>query len=162
MKRRKSLTVTGCRSIQKPSTATWWTGCSSGKKSAEPIANVPSGTQDMFGCDMALLDRHGDLQALLVRDQVIVVVEACVELNPLHLAGEVAGLAQVLLADRGARVVADIAGLIGRVQHRDGCLDAALGNLIAIYVEGDRAALAKSAAVVIEFHAHLVLACWDG
>src|SRR3954471_6437170 len=102
----------------------------------------------MFGCDTALLDRHSDLQALLLGDQMIVIVEACIELNPLHLAGEVAGFAQVLLADRRPRVVADIAGLIGRVDHRHRALDAALGHLAPVYIQSYSAALPKAATVV--------------
>src|SRR3954451_15589378 len=41
------------------------------------------------GRDSYLLDRHGDPEALLGRDQVVVVVERGVELDPLDLAVEV-------------------------------------------------------------------------
>ena len=56
------------------------------------------------------------------------------------------------------RCRADVAGLVGRVAHRDGPLDAALADRLAVDVEGDVAALGQAAAVVLELHAHLVRA----
>src|SRR5436190_18281349 len=109
-----------------------------------------------------LLDGHRDAKASFVGDQVIVVVEAGIELHPLHAAREVARLAGVVLADRGAGVVADIAGLVGGVDHRHGASDPALANSVGVDVESGDAAFAEATAVVAELHPYLVLAGGNG
>src|SRR6478736_1036472 len=107
--------------------------------------------------------RHRDPQALLGRDEVIEVLGRLrdVDLDPLDGPGEAAALRGVVVTDRRGRVRADVARLIGREDHRDGGLDAALAGLRAVEVEGDGAALAEAAAVVGELHAHLMGAGWD-
>ncbi len=83
---------------------------------------------------LGLLHGGGDAQALLSADQVVIVVEADVELYPVHLAGEAAVLARVVLAYRGARVIAHVARLVAGVNHRNGRLDAAFPGLVAVDV----------------------------
>ena len=85
MNAENSATVTGCRSIQKPSTATAWAGDSSGYQSSEPMRNVPPGIQAMDVGGRSLIAGHGDPVALLGGDQVVGVlgVLAQVDLDPL-------------------------------------------------------------------------------
>src|SRR5215211_5948169 len=95
-----------------------------------------------------LLSGHGDPEALLGADEVVVVVDVQVDLDPAHPAAEAAVLGAVVVADRGAAVAADVGGLIGGEQHRHGPLDPALTSLGAIDIEGDVATLGQPAAVV--------------
>src|SRR3954467_1820434 len=83
---------------------------------------------------IALLDCHGDPEALLWGDQVVAVGECGVELDPFDLAVEGAVGASVVLADGGAGVEADVACLVGGVEHRHGRLDAAFADLVAVDV----------------------------
>src|SRR4051795_6652576 len=106
--------------------------------------------------DLRLLDRGRDADALLRGDQVVVVVEAGVELYPAHAAVEAARAAGVVVTDGRAGVIAHVAGLVAGVDHRHRALDTALANHRAVDVERDGAALAEPSAVVGELHPHLV------
>jgi hypothetical protein len=57
---------------------------------------------------LSLLPRHGDAEAFVAVDEVIVVVLAEVDLHPVDPAGEPAGRGGVVAADRGAGLVADV------------------------------------------------------
>ena len=65
---------------------------------------------------------------------------------------------RVLVADAGAGVAADVGGLVAGEDHRNGCVDAAVADLVAVDVERDGRALGETAAVVVELHPHLVVA----
>src|SRR3954464_12342867 len=108
--------------------------------------------------DLRLLDRGGDADALLRGDQVVVVVEAGVELHPTHAAVEAARAAGVVVADGRAGVIAHVQVLVPGVDHRHRGLDTALANHRAVDVERDGAALGEPSAVVGELHPHLVVA----
>src|SRR5688572_29597506 len=88
-----------------------------------------------------LLPCHGDAEALLRVDVVVVVVDADVELNPVDLAGEPARVRGVVAGDGGAGLVADVGGLVGGEDHRLGGLDPALADLRAVVEQADVAAL---------------------
>src|SRR3954454_4228824 len=109
--------------------------------------------------DPGLLEAHGQVEAVLRPDQLVVVVEAQVDLDPLHAAGEPPPL--VVRGDRGAELVAHVTGLVGAEQERLGALDVALADRDAVDVQRHVAALADAATVVGELHAHLVLAGGD-
>ena len=64
----------------------------------------------------------------------------------------------VVVAHRRAGVAADVARLVGGVDHRDGRLGAPVAALGAVDVERDVPALGQAAAVVGELHAHLMRA----
>src|SRR3954464_13498042 len=88
----------------------------------------------------SLLDRGGDAHELVGGDEVVVVVVAGVELDPFHGAGEMARFRRVVVADGGAGVAADVAGLVAGVDHRDGGVDPSFAGLGAVDVErGDAA-----------------------
>src|SRR4030095_16800830 len=63
-----------------------------------------------------LLPRHGDAEAFLGRDVMIGIlgVVAEIDLHPVDLSVEPAGVSGVVRADRRARLIADICGLIRR------------------------------------------------
>jgi hypothetical protein len=60
-----------------------------------------------------LLPDHGDAEAFLGVDEVVVVVTAEVELDPVDLAGEPAAAGAVVGSDGGSRLVADVGRLVG-------------------------------------------------
>src|SRR3954468_21707386 len=97
-----------------------------------------------------LLDRRRDAEALLGRDEVVVVVETGVELHPADRAVEAAALRGVVLGDGRAGGVADVAGLVAGVRHRGGRLAAASADLVAVDVQDDVSALTEASAVVGE------------
>src|SRR5215217_5409515 len=107
----------------------------------EPALGSLSARIDPLCGGRRLLECHRDAEALLVADQVVVVVGAGVELDPSDGAVEVPVLAGVVLADGGAGVVADVAGLVAGVEHRDGRGDLALADLAAVDVERGGSAL---------------------
>src|SRR3954471_16177657 len=106
----------------------------------------------------SLLAGHCDAESFLRTDEVVGVfcVLAEVDLHPVDSAGEDAGLAVVVVADRGGGVSSDVGGLVRGEDQRHGCLDAAFTGLVAVEVERDGAALCGAAAVVGELHPHLV------
>src|SRR4051794_15507476 len=112
----------------------------------------------LAGWAVSLLARHRDAQAFLGHDQVVGVfcVLAEIDLHPVDRAGKDAGLAVVVVADRGCSVASDVGGLVRGEDQRHGCLDAALTGPVAVEVERDGAALGGATAVVGELHAHLV------
>src|SRR5580693_7716899 len=81
------------------------------------------------------LPGHRDAKALLGRDQVIVILLLQVDLNPVDLAVELVVLRVVIGGDRRSGSLADVAGLIGREQHRHGLLHSALADLFAVHIE---------------------------
>ena len=72
-----------------------------------------------------LLPGHGDAEAFVGVDEVVVVVVAEVDLDPVDLAGEPAGGGGVVGRDGGAGLVADVGRLVGREDHRLGGPNAA-------------------------------------
>src|SRR4029079_7039175 len=104
------------------------------------------------------LPRHGDLESLLGRDEVVEVLGGFgdVDLPPLDGALEAALLRGVVVADGRGRVRTDVARLVGREDHRNRDFDAALAGPGGLGEDTDRAALAEAAAVVVELHAHLM------
>jgi len=108
-----------------------------------------------------LLLRHRNLEPLFRRDQVVVIVLLQVDLHPVDLTTKLVIARAVIRRDRGALILADVAGLIGGENHRYRHVDAALAVLLAVYIERDRAPLRQAAAVVLELHTHLVLAGGD-
>ena len=89
---------------------------------------------------------------------VAVVVLADLELDPVELAGERAGVHVVVGGDGGPGLSADV----GREDERLGGTDAAFADLLAVVAEGDSVALGVAAAVVGELDADLVGAGRDG
>ncbi len=77
----------------------------------------------------------------------------------LDRAAEALALRRVVVRDRRRRVAADIAGLVGREDHRHGSFDPALADLLAVDVERDCSALAQAPSVVGELHPHLMRSC---
>src|SRR5690606_10652429 len=109
---------------------------------------------------LRLLPGHRDADGLLGTDHVVLVVGGLFdgELHALDLA--VKGVAGRTIVGRNgrARVLADVETVIGREDGGQCRLDDAFTDLGSIDVEGHLAALAWAAAVVGEFHAHLVVA----
>src|SRR6476469_665684 len=110
---------------------------------------------------MRLLAGHGDAEAFVGVDVVVVVVGAEVDLDPVDLAGESAGFGGVVGADGCAGFVADVGGFVAGEDHWLGGGDAAGADGVAVVVEGDVAAFGEAAAVVGELHADLVGAGGD-
>ena len=137
------------------SAPSWWRSASCSKPSRSEAARRPP-RRPRLGI---LLTRHGDAQALVRGDQVIVVLGAGVEvdLHPVHLAGEGVACAG---SRRSRRRRPPRRRRTSRRRRRSWprCVDPALADLLAVEVERDRAALAQPAAVVGELHPHLVLA----
>ena len=65
------------------------------------------------GESLSLLPSHGDAQAFLGVDEVVVVILAEIDLHPVDLAGEPAAVGGVVGCDGGAGFVADVGGLVG-------------------------------------------------
>jgi hypothetical protein len=87
-------------------------------------------------------------ELLFVGDEVAVVV-AGLDRDPVDLAGE--GRSVLVVGDdAGAGVLADVGGLVSGEADRDGVLEAAVGDLVAVGVEGDGGAFGQAAAVVGE------------
>src|SRR4051812_16181515 len=107
------------------------------------------------------LPRHGDAHALFGIDEVIVVVETKIDLDPGDLAREPAPVRGVVRGRRGAGFVSDVGRLIGGEDHRLGGAHAARSDRRAVVVDRDAAALRQATTVVCEFHSHLVLAGRD-
>ena len=108
-----------------------------------------------------LLPRHRNLEALLRRDQVIVIILPQVELDPVDGAAETVAARAVVRRDGGAFVPADVAGFVAGEDHRYGHLQAAFTVFLAVHIERDVAALGQAAAVVLELQTHLVCAGGD-
>src|SRR5262245_30088621 len=104
------------------------------------------------------LPRHRHPQTFFWRDPVVFVQRGPVdvELDPGHLAGELVGVRTILLRHRRTGFQADVARLVGRKHERLGSLDPAGAVLPAVEIERDVPAPAETAAVVGEFHTHLV------
>ena len=103
-----------------------------------------------------LLPGHGDAEAFLGLDEVVVIVGADVELHPVDLPGEPTVSGRVVGCDGGARLLTDVSRLVGGEDHGMRGLHTAGADSRAVVEEGDVAALGQSAAVVGELHAHLV------
>src|SRR4026209_1572662 len=88
-----------------------------------------------------LLPSHGDAQALLGVDEVVVVVVTELDLHPVDRSGEAAGLGRVVGGPPGARLVADVRRLVGGEHHRLGRLDTARAHGRTVVVQGDVASL---------------------
>jgi hypothetical protein len=105
---------------------------------------------------------HEHVDVVLRVDHVAVVVLADLELDPVELAGERAGVHVVVGGDGGPGLSADVEAFVGREDERLGGTHAAFADLLAVVVEGDSAALGVAAAVVGELDADLVGAGRDG
>ena len=81
-----------------------------------------------------------------------------VDLDPVHRARELVVAGPVLVTDAGAVVAADIGRLVTGEDHRDGCGEATVADLVAVDVERDGRALGETATVIGELRAHLVVA----
>ena len=88
-------------------------------------------------------------------------VLAEVDLDPLDLAVELRAGGVIVVADRCTTVAADVGLVVQGEEIWRGPVEAPLAGLLAVDVEGDRAAFAKAASIVGELHPHLVLACRD-
>ena len=108
----------------------------------------------------ASLTGHGDAEAFLGVDEVVVVVLADADLDPADLAGEPTALCGVVGSDAGAGLVAMSVGSSAE-KIRLGHLDAAGADLVAVVEEGHVAALGEAASGVGKFHADLVHAGRD-
>ena len=111
--------------------------------------------------DVALLPGHRDADAFLRVDEVVVVVDADVELDPVDLSGEAAAIGGVVGGHGCAGLVADVGGLVGREDHRLRGVHPPTSRLGAVVVQGDVAPLGEAASVIGELHAHLVRAGGD-
>jgi hypothetical protein len=74
----------------------------------------------------------------------------------------VSGARRVVVADRGAGVGGDVAGLVEREAIGDGPLHPAGPGRLVVYEQAGRAALAESAAVVRELAQYRVTSCGSG
>src|SRR5258708_21703188 len=63
----------------------------------------------------------------------------------------------VVLGDRGAAVLADVAAVVGGEDHRLRHWDGSFADLLAVDIERHLSALAEAAAGVGKLHAYLVL-----
>jgi hypothetical protein len=86
---------------------------------------------------LAIASRDIARQTFLRADQVIVVVHALVELDPVDLAVELAGAGGVVFGHRRAIVAADVQGLIDTEYHRLCIFDAPFSHLVTVQVECD-------------------------
>src|SRR4051812_2249369 len=77
------------------------------------------------GARWGLLPGHGDAETFFGVDEVVVVVGAEIDLDPVDLAGEPAAVSGVVGRDGGAGFVADVGGLVGGEDHRLGSADTA-------------------------------------
>ena len=73
---------------------------------------------------MRLLPRHGDAELLLVREEVVLVVETDVDLHEADLAVEAVGRLAIF-RHRGAGLLADVRGFVERKGSRRGRVNAA-------------------------------------
>jgi hypothetical protein len=80
------------------------------------------------------------------------------EQHPLDVAVEAVADRAVVRGHRGARILTDIAAIIGGEDHRLRHGDVAFAGRFSVHKQGHLAALAEAAAGVSELHAHLVLA----
>ena len=92
---------------------------------SRPIAETERPDLRSLATGVWLLPGHGDAEAFVGVDEVVVVVGAEVELDPVDLAGEPAVLGGVVGGDGGAGLVADVGRLVGGEDHRLGVLDPA-------------------------------------
>src|SRR5690348_4651739 len=106
--------------------------------------------------DLRLLAHDGGSESVLRIDLVVTAVRADLEADPVDGPGEVTVLRRVVVADRGAVVLAEVGGLVQGEDHGDRGVEAALTDLCAVEEQGDAGALAESVAVVGEVHADLV------
>src|SRR3954449_4779125 len=101
---------------------------------------------------VALLAAHRDSPLVGGGDEVVVVVWADVELDPGDGAGESARLGCVVVADGGCCIGAEVAGLVGGEDHRDGGGEPASSLLVAVEVQRNVAAATEPSSVVGELH----------
>jgi hypothetical protein len=104
------------------------------------------------------LPHHGDLHTVLGGDEVRLVVEALIELHPVHGTGESAGLGCVVVAYRRGVIAADVEGLVPGEEHWDAGFLPGRTDLVSIDEEHGVAALGETIAVVCELDADLVRA----
>src|SRR4030095_13901504 len=78
-----------------------------------------------------------------------------VELDPVHLATELL-TRRIVVRDWGAKLVANVTGLVSGKDKRLRLFDSALPGLLAINIERDRTAFGNTSAVVLELHPHLM------
>jgi hypothetical protein len=89
-----------------------------------------------------LLNRHGDGQAFLGRDEVIEILGVLVDVDfdPVHLAAELLAR-RIVVGDWRTEFVADVTGLVGGKDERLGLLHATFAGLLAVHVQRHRDAL---------------------
>src|SRR5450631_1023910 len=108
---------------------------------------------------LGLLPRHRDADSVLRRYQVISILGGVSDgdLNAFDATVECVAMRSIVLGNRSAGVLADIAAIVGREDHRQGHRNDSFTDLLAIGVQSHFAALSKPTAVVRELHAHLVI-----
>src|SRR5208337_999951 len=99
--------------------------------------------------------------AVLGRDKVLVAVRTQVNLYQANPTVELTCLRRIVRTHVRARIMTDIAGLITREGHGNGRIDATRTSLLTIIVKDHIATLTQAATVVLELHAHLMLARRD-
>ena len=100
--------------------------------------------------------RHG--QPLLRADEVVVVVHARIQLHPVDLAVERAGVHCIVLRHRRRAFIPHLRRLITGKGHRLRRCDAAPAHFAAIHEQRDVVALCESTTFIGKLHAHLMLA----
>src|ERR1700731_808945 len=89
---------------------------------------------------------------------MILIIRPQIELDPVNFAAESVAAWAVIRRDRRTFILADVAGLIAGVDHRDRHVQAAFAVFLAVHVQRDGTPFGQAAAVILELHAHLVFA----
>src|SRR5512139_703752 len=123
----------------------------------------PSKPSDTIGARYGhSLPRHCNAQSLFGTDQVLVVIGALVQLDPIDLAVEPALRTRVIVGYERPALLAHVASLVGREYHGLCGRNPAHPDLFPVQKERDVTAFAEAVTVVREFHSHLVLARRNG
>src|SRR5690349_23309467 len=93
------------------------------------------------GPDADLLACHHDLETLVGVDEVVMVVRAHVDLDPVDAAPEPTGRGRQVRAHGGAALVADVGRLVGGEDQGLRERDLPRAHRLTVVVERDRAAL---------------------
>src|SRR5271163_1830263 len=106
-----------------------------------------------------LLSRHRDSQRFFRRDEVIVALSILRDgqLNAFDAARKLIAARPVVRRNRRSGVDSHIASIISGKDHGRSGADLAFADLFAVHVQGRRAALAESPAIVLELHSHLMI-----